>query len=279
MDTLSADTRDTEEYVALCLSVKNQSLDLNEWLTHHYHHAMVNRFYIMDDGSNPPISEMPLPPGIPASAVTFQYFNSTSRVQYMQLHVYNQCILGHGHKHAWMGFIDADEFIQVKGNRTLKTLLQEFDKNSTVGALGMNWQFHTSNGLHNRPKSARRAFTTCILNPNPNHSINSGTENEHIKSIVKTRFYNRPMNPHKFYLKNGTYTVGENGDKITGKAWRFPITREKISLHHYGVKSKQEFEEKMNRGNGMDDPKKMKQWERIHSLPNEPCYEMAKYEP
>ena len=35
---------DDEEYVAICMAVKDQSLDLPEWLIHHYHHLGVRRF-------------------------------------------------------------------------------------------------------------------------------------------------------------------------------------------------------------------------------------------
>ena len=40
---------DTAEDIAICLSVKDQYADLTEWLTHHYHHLSIRRFYIMDE--------------------------------------------------------------------------------------------------------------------------------------------------------------------------------------------------------------------------------------
>jgi hypothetical protein len=269
--------QDGEEYIALCLAIKDQSLDLLEWLTHHYHHLGIRRFYIMDDGSSPPLSELTLP--IPASAVTFQYIEPAERQQWMQLHVYNTCAKMHGHKHTWMGFIDADEFLEVREPETLKSILEELDKDETVGALGVNWQIHTSSGLLKRPTSARKSFTDCISDPPSNHGIETGTENEHIKSLVKMKYYKQAANPHKFHLLNDTVTVGERGDEIEGKAWRIPASREKIAIHHYSVKSLEEFEQKMNRSNGMNDPKGWAQWDKIHGFPKRKCEEMALYNP
>ena len=66
---------DDEECVALCLAVKDQVEDLPEYFTHHYYHLGVRRFYIMDDGTDPPLSTAKGPGewGIPDSAITFHF--------------------------------------------------------------------------------------------------------------------------------------------------------------------------------------------------------------
>lgn len=88
------------------------------------------------------------------------------------------------------------------------------------------------------------------------------------------------MNPHKFATSEGSYTVGENGDHIDAYAWRRPITRSRIGVHHYAVKSREEYEQKMMRGNGMSDPKGEEFWEEMENgLPHVNCSEMAAYEP
>lgn len=50
-------------------------------------------------------------------------------------------------------------------------------------------------------------------------------------------------------------------------------------MHHYGLKSREEFEEKMQRGNGMNDPKDEAFWDEQESQAREQCLEMAAYEP
>jgi hypothetical protein len=106
------------------------------------------------------------------------------------------------------------------------------------------------------------------------------TANVHVKSIVKTSHAGAAINPHTFNLRPNTNTVGENGDIIHSQAFREPITRDRVSLHHYAVKSRQEFEEKLQRGNGMSDPKTENMWEEFENvIPHVSCTEMVRYDP
>lgn len=133
---------------------------------------------------------------------------------------------------------------------------------------------HTSAGLLKRPDSCRQAFTTCL-----NETYEGTHHEDHIKSIVKTSFFGGAQNPHKFGLRDGAMTVGENGDVIETIAWRVPPTRDRIALHHYAVKSKEEYEEKILRSNGMSDPKNEVFWNHVENLPHLECKEMAQYDP
>lgn len=63
---------DYEEYMAICMAVKDQPMDLPEFFTHYYFHLGIRRFYIFDDGSEPPLSTASYP--IPSSAITWVYF-------------------------------------------------------------------------------------------------------------------------------------------------------------------------------------------------------------
>lgn len=141
---------------------------------------------------------------------------------------------------------------------------------------------HSSSGLLTRPESARKSFTTCIADyyDGTNGAINEPTDNQHIKTIIKTSKAGPPMNPHKFHTANGSYTVGENGDIVDHFAFRLPITRNRVGLHHYAVKSKAEYDEKVHRGNGMTDPKGDGFWNAIENeRPHENCTQMVAYNP
>ncbi|KFY34957.1 hypothetical protein V494_06332 [Pseudogymnoascus sp. VKM F-4513 (FW-928)] len=275
------DSGDTEEYLAICVSVKDQYLDLLEWLTHHYHHHNIRRFYLMDDGSTPVLATLNFSSAVDPKAITHRYYHPATRlVKHQQLVAYDECIALFGHKHKWMAFLDADEFLEVRGKDTLHGMLKELDGDDKIGALAVNWQIHTSSGLLKRPDSSRKSFVTCIENyDNPGHDPGFGKENEHIKTIVKTKSYEKPLNPHKFALKDGARTVGENGDNVDRFAWRVPITRDRISLHHFASKSREQFEAKISRGNGMGDPKGWEWWNHTESLPDYKCEEMTKYDP
>jgi hypothetical protein len=247
---------------------------------HHYYHMDVGRFYIMDDGSHPALSTFASPNntyGIPTSALTFDYkpFGNKT-IKYMQYALDDRCIKVHGANHTWMGFIDADEFIETRGNNTLRGMLNELDAHPDVGALAINWRIHTSAGLLERPDSSRKGFTECIGDV-PAEDGSDWMDNKGVKSIVKVKSYKAPpMNPHQFYLYGGQKTVGEHGDILPYGASRVPITRDRISLHHYAIKSKGEFEEKMTRwsAKGWGYWKHINEYRVLHQ-----CNEMQKYNP
>ena len=201
----------------------------------------------MDDGSSPALDNFE-DYGIPSSAITFQYFSPVGRTFGQQARLYNHCSQTFGHLHKWIGFMDADEFLEIRDvGRSMKEFLQSYE---SYGALGINWIVHDSNDLLTRPKSARSGFTRCVIDaPHPD-----GLEplNRHIKSFVQTKYYESCASPHNFLLNSSMTTVGENGDEVAW-AWREPITRDKILIHHYDVKSREQFQEKISRGNGLDD--------------------------
>jgi hypothetical protein len=157
-----------EEYVAVCMAVKDQHLDLQEFFIHHYHHLGIRRFYIMDDGSEPPLSSHK-DYGIPRKHLTFHYYDRKDRVKGMQHHVYDACINLYRERHVWMTFIDADEMFEMTGEETLTQMLERWERDRSVGALAVNWKTHGSNGVLTRPGSARKAFTDCskLLCSNP----------------------------------------------------------------------------------------------------------------
>lgn len=272
---------DVGGHLAICLAVKDQYPDLTEWLVHHYHHHGIRRFYIMDDGSQPMLASLNYSSFIDERAITHRYYpKEIWKPKMQQQTIYDECIKLYGHKHTWMAFIDADEFFETKGgDESIYTILKELDKDPKVGALGVNWEIHTSGGLLKRPESSRKAFTTCIQDIESEPYPEQGLKNQHIKTIVKTRMYESIATVHSVNTKPGTYTVGEHGDRITRGAWRMPTTRDRISLHHYASKSKEQFEAKIQRGNAMGDPKSWAWWDEHENYPQRKCDSMVKYDP
>ncbi|RDW59009.1 hypothetical protein BP5796_11933 [Coleophoma crateriformis] len=269
----------TDEYIAICIAIKDQRQDLKEWMIHHYHHLGIHRFYVMDDGSEPPLSAMEDHEfGIPRSAITFNYQDRATREPKMQLVFYDQCLRKYGALHTWIAFIDGDEFLEVSSrNETFRQILEEFEHDKSVGGLGVQWRMHSSSGLLKKPESVRKAFTTCIFDDFEHDGLNS--DNMHVKSIVKPSKTRGAWNPHLFWLETGFRNVGEHNDTITTMAWRQPITRDRLALHHYALKSREEYEEKMSRGNGMTDPKGEAFWDRIETMAHVSCPEMSMYHP
>ncbi|EHK99202.1 hypothetical protein M7I_4884 [Glarea lozoyensis 74030] len=165
-----------------------------------------------------------------------------------------------------MAFLDADEMLEVTAEETLKELLQRLEKNRSIGALAILGMTHTSNGLLERPSSARKGFTDCIWDGNPTH-------NGMYKSIVKTEMHDGASGVHGARLLGNTKTVGEDGFEVSGG--RRTPTRDRIALHHYAVKSRQEYIEKMQRSNAMDQPKPWSFWDEVEAQGGVPCPQMA----
>lgn len=275
----SAPATPPDKYISVCLAVKDQRLDLPEFLRHHYYNMGVGHFFIMDDGSQPPLSEMTEEQlTIPRDAVEFHYFRPEQHVRWMQYTMYNTCkniVRNHTTVNTtWMAFIDADEFIDAPGPQTLREVLEDFERVEAIGGVALNWRVHTSGGHLTRQPSVIEAFTECIYD-DPAHNGN-GTNNRHIKSIVKMSTMIQPRDPHSFILTPGHFTVGENGDQVKSFL-RAPITRDRLAIHHYALKSKGEFEEKMNRGSGMSNHKGWDAWNLYEDMPHEPCEEMLRW--
>ncbi|KAM3075844.1 hypothetical protein ACMFMF_005193 [Clarireedia jacksonii] len=244
-----------DEYVAICMAVKDQHLDLPEFFIHHYHHLGIKKFYIMDDGSDPPLSSMP-DLGIPREHVVFEYFNRKDRRPAMQTYVYQLCVEKYRTNHTWMAFFDADEYLEMTGGETLNQLLEEYEKDKHVGALAVSWRMHSSSGVLKRPKSCRKAYVDCIWDDENghNHLVH------HVSSI------------------GGAVTVDEHGMEVP-TVLRTPPTKDRIALHHYAVKSREEYQEKVDRSNAMDDAKDWTFWDSVEGMSGVECSSMAEYDP
>ncbi|CAF9912632.1 hypothetical protein IMSHALPRED_000368 [Imshaugia aleurites] len=272
---------DDEEYVSLCLAIRDQPGDLNEFLAHYYYHHGIRRFYVMDDGSDPPLSYTPnfgVPPfAVPRSAVTFTYITRVpDRPQPFQHIIYaDYCIKNFGERHTWMGFVDSDEFLEMRRETTLVDWLHQWENNDTVGALSVNWITHNSGGQLKRPQSdTRKGFGRCVVDlPKSN---NAGDENSHVKSFAKTALFDGVNSVHYMRTADGSVSVGEKGDACGIKR---PPTHDMWALHHYSVKSREQFLEKQQRGSPNNHHAAGEFWDRIEGADDYECPELAAYVP
>lgn len=268
-------------YLAVCVAIQDQHEDLKEFLLHHYNHMNVSHFYIMDDRSDPPLSTFDDYP-IPRSAITFNHYDEAQVSKrppgFFQWWIYEECIRLYKDSHTWMGFIDIDEFLEIKTSETFESILKSLEANEHVGALSVNWKVHTSADLLERPQSVRQNFTECMDEQLDIERGDKGIE-RHVKSFVKTQYFTGLISPHMFQLKDNAISVGEDERTFQpGVAWRQPPTWDRIVLHHYAVKSKQEFQEKLDRWKG-EVPRNWEYWDMVHSGTPYHCPEMTKFSP
>ena len=273
---------DDEEYVSLCVAIKDQHRDLDEFLVHYYYHHGIRRFYIMDDGSSPPLSYTPdfgRPPfAVPRSAVTFTYINRVpDRPQPFQHIIYSDyCIRNFGDRHTWMGFVDADEFLEMRREVTLVNWLHQWEEAQHVGAMSVNWITHNSGGQQKRPQNdTRKGFGRCLVDKPDDR--NAGAENAHVKTFVKTALFRGVNSVHHMRTADDTVSVGEKGDECEVK--RYQITHDTWALHHYSVKSREQFLEKQQRGSPNNHHAADEFWDKIEGADDYECPELAAYVP
>ncbi len=149
---------------------------------------------------------------------------------------FDNCLIHHGHKSQWIGFIDTDEFLVIKKHNNIKKFLKGFEQ---FAALGVNWKCFGSSGHIKKQRSIIESYTIAK---------NVG-DNKHIKSIVQPKWtIGTNKNPHAFKYSDNKFCVNENKERITGP-WHTP-SHKLIQLNHYVTRSREDFELKRKRGGG-----------------------------
>ncbi|PSC75466.1 hypothetical protein C2E20_1036 [Micractinium conductrix] len=264
-------------YLAACAIIKNQHKDLPEWLEYHKWLG-VSQFYIMDDGSDPPLDSV-LQPYIQQGWVTHRLVgNHTALAQRMQnrtcaafapdkpqISAYNLCLQDYGHLHQWMSFTDADEFLVLTdGTPDLPTLLRDYE---SYGGLGANWKIFGSSGHLTRQPFALRAYTRCM--PANYH------KNRAVKTIGNMAYTAHVHGPHSIRAAPDHPVVTASGG-VVKDAIAPTADYSRLALLHYQLKSRAEFEQKRKRGDPMSTGKQRYQekfWTGINSRSKAKCRE------
>ncbi len=226
--------------------MKNEGAYLKEWLDYHLL-AGVDHFFIYDNES-PDNQREVLQPYVDAGLVTYKFYPGKMR----QFEAYNETVRRFKFFCRYLAFIDADEFILPKNNRSISEVADEIlADNPQAAALAVNWHCFGSNNLDaaDLSRGVLERFTRRAENgwhiPITEKFPNIG--NSHIKTIANPRKINFFQSPHypQYFTRN--YAVNERGERVP--AWRnLPVLAEKICINHYYTKSREEFVGKMNRG-------------------------------
>ena len=206
------------DYVAVCVVMKDQNVDIPEFVA--WHAALgVRNFYLFDHGSSPPVSAREAAAMLPAAArnetrvlvtplTEADIAAHSSRIP--QMTAYDACAAAHRAKHEWLGFLDVDEFVVISPNSTfassssssssssasassassattatttvpsLPLLLSRYE--GAAAALTLHWSMFGSGGRASRKPDSMltaEAFEACLPRDNGN--------NRHIKTIAATR--------------------------------------------------------------------------------------------
>lgn len=256
---------ETLSYIAICAVVKDQRLDIREWVEYH-NYIGVKRIYIWDNGSSPPLVQM-LEDYINKGLVVYTYGTKYGKIRAWwaspQRHAYDECLRRFRHLHRWIAFIDADEFIYLvdQPKPDIVSFMRPYEN---YGALGINWLMFGSSNHTKRPEGGVLvSYVHTMAKDDPVH--------KHIKTIANTAYAQAFVTPHHIsFNQKDKFTVTENIQGMGGPWSPFP-SHKKIVLLHYFVKAKDEFAEKVRRGAGGGGRKTMKDFDDYNNKATHPC--------
>lgn len=231
--------------LAIVAILKNEGRYLKEWLDYHLL-AGVGHFYLYDNDSTDDYDAI-IRPYVEAGLVTSKRISGKAA----QFAAYDDAVQSHRFACRYMAFIDLDEFLLPKTNRSVVEVVDEILSYNEAEALAVNWQLYGSNGHEKADYSrgvlerfTRRAPVDWVV-PIPHRDIPGG--NAQIKTIADPRKIALFTSAHFPIYFEDCYAVNERGERVNSYC-NEPVTADKIVLNHYNVKSREEFAVKVNRG-------------------------------
>lgn len=219
-------------YFSICAIAKNETAYLLEWCAFHKISG-VEHITIYDNNSI-----------IPISTTVNQYIEEDFvsvvpwNVPEPQMKAYDHYLTNYGHDTKWCAFIDIDEYIVNKTEKSIKELLTRFEK---AGSYQISWRLFGSSGHQNKTDGLtieRFALATPI----------SWKENLHTKVICQPVFVEKfNSNPHCVLLKDGYIALSEDF-RYVANAWAPHFCANELQLNHYVIRSYDEFCEKIKKG-------------------------------
>lgn len=219
-------------YLAVCAIAKNEGSYFDEWIAHHAAQG-VSKFYIYDNESNDDTRAVLLP-YVERGLVEYRFIPGDRQ----QLNAYQDCLDRHRFDARWIAFIDIDEFIVPKRHSSVVEFLRSMER---FAAVEINWLIFGSSGHEKRlPGGVMQRFTR--------HSMLDYEQNRLVKSIVDPRKILAFFGAHRAVRLFGK-AADATGSVVKKSFWhRPPAGQDIICIHHYAVKSREEFMEKRARG-------------------------------
>ena len=231
--------------LAAVLIIKDEAVYIKEWLDYHLLIG-IDHFYVYDNDSSDNLTEI-LKPYVADGLVTYHSIAGKCA----QCAAYNDALGRYRFDCRYMICFDVDEFIYPKNNRRLLELVDEtFAENDSASEFAIYWQNFGSSGI----KTAD--FGKGVLDRFTLRAIEDAEQNRYFKTIVNPREIKGFVDPHFAIPFKGRNIVDSRGNKIRifiqGKSiqiyGQFQNMTELIALNHYVVKSREEYERKIARG-------------------------------
>ena len=243
----------TPEKVVLFTNARDED-NMNEWVAHHLLLGF-DLIYIFDHKSKIPLTDQ------------FKNFNKDKERVFVSRCELDGAIkdvlireatkISEGMNAEWMLYLDADEFLVINENKTVKEFLSNFQHADSVSC---NWLLFGTNYHIKEPSG-------LIVE---NYTRSESKLNDHLKTFLRpSQLY--CANPHKPDIKNPTKAFHESGINLNdvrpifkyNRHYIYPIkcTEAKIFIAHYYVQSEETYiKRKLNNprddNGGFRDPSK-----------------------
>lgn len=223
-----------EQSIALCGIVRNEIRSVVEWLAH-YKALGFSDFLIYDNSSTDGTSEVLRVLDEVGELVHLDWPHSVGarpqRLAYEHARRYSEA--------DWIAYFDADEFLVLRQDASIGDFIARFPDD--VSAIAVNWVVFGSGGQEAwRPLPVTERFTDA-LPPN-------AAESHTVKTIARrTRLAG--IGIHRVSIAEGRYVMPSGRKAVfTGLTASAAPDVTVAALHHYAVKSLEEFGEKRARG-------------------------------
>ena len=232
--------------VAIVCIAKNESKYIQEWIYYHLKIG-ISKIIIYDNSDN---NELKFLEQTWENKVIVYHYPKLGEIEKIkrhqtitypgtQINAYDNYILNYKKRnlmYKWVAFIDCDEFIQINNGMNIVQFLNSI--NFHEGVLNVNWVHYGSNGndkYDNKPVIER--FTKKEININTTWHKTICI----IKDIQYWVIAGHTPSTNKYYRNS-------MGVKLPQDQFSKPCI-DKISIAHFAVKSKEEFQIKIDRGN------------------------------
>lgn len=220
--------------IALCAIVKDEIRGIVEWIAH-YKALGFTDLVLYDNGSTDGTGEVLQALDDAGELIRIEWPHSQgARPQRLAYeHMRRNATVD------WIAFFDADEFLLLRQDDGIAGFLSRFG--ADVGAIAVNWvQFNSGGQAWYRPAPVIERFTESLRR--------SQAYGRSMKAIAR-RACLSGTGIHRVQLAEGRYVTpsGRDAEFLNGQVLR-SYDVEVAALHHYAVKSLEEFEEKRQRG-------------------------------
>jgi hypothetical protein len=221
--------------VALCVRIRDEAPNLREFVEY-YLAAGVSHLFFYEAKSEDDFHTV-LDPFIRKGVVTliedWPYIPISPAAEH-------DCVLRCVGRYAWMGCIDADEFVVIKSNSTIDKYLEKYSMR--YPAVALHWRQYGSDGHKTRPSGPVIA----------EYTRRSAKNSRHVKVFIRPEQVVSYRNSHSWYYCGLFSTaVNENRQSVFGSISNSP-TAEEAWINHYYHKSNAEYIAKGKRKSILD---------------------------